>query len=264
MISVISVVNDEYILKEWLLRSLSEQTAEYEFIHIENSKNRFPSAAKAYNHGAAMARGDYLMFVHQDVRLLSKTWLEDAEKTLASLPKLGAAGVAGAKNRDGVFTNSIHGIPPRPAGHIRISSPIAVQSLDSMLMITPKKVFNKITFDERVCRGWHLYVEDYCLTLNKYGLESYVIPLEVHHRSTGVKQKRRGVFVHGPLPDEYYKNLSVVLRKHSREFSKIYTTCGNYYTKIPVFVQLSPLVQLLPHFLSKKLKKAVRLLQKSN
>ncbi|WP_083494631.1 glycosyltransferase [Pyrodictium occultum] len=158
MISVIVVYNDVRILNEWLLESLKNQSADYELIALDNRKGDFPSAANAYNYGGLRARGDYLMFVHQDVRLLGNTWIEEAERILRNLPKLGAAGVAGKRcDIRGVITNAIHGVPPRPAGQIRISKPVKVQTLDPLLIIVPRKVFQRLKYDEHTCNGWHLY-----------------------------------------------------------------------------------------------------------
>lgn len=95
MISVVCVYNNEEILKNWLLKSLNSQTASYEFIPVNNNEKKFTSAAEALNYGGALANGQYIMFVHQDIDLLSNTFLADAEKILDGLDNLGVAGVAG-------------------------------------------------------------------------------------------------------------------------------------------------------------------------
>ena len=72
MISIVCVFNDKKVLNEYLLESLKNQTAHYELILIDNTKNKFKSASEALNYGAKNANGNYLMFVHQDVYLCSK------------------------------------------------------------------------------------------------------------------------------------------------------------------------------------------------
>ena len=85
MISVICVYNDEWILQNCLLKSLSEQKAVFELITIDNRENRFESAAEALNYGGKKAAGDYLLFVHQDVDLCSDAWLGRTEDILDAL-----------------------------------------------------------------------------------------------------------------------------------------------------------------------------------
>ena len=99
MISVICVYNDELVFRNCLSRSLSAQKHEFELIPIDNTKNRFESAAEALNWGAKQATGDYLIFVHQDVDLCSDSWANGIEPLLDSLPNLGIAGVAGVRER---------------------------------------------------------------------------------------------------------------------------------------------------------------------
>ncbi len=73
------------MLNKFLLKGLKNQTAHYELILIDNTKNKFKSAANALNFGAKNANGNYLIFVHQDVLLCSDTWLEEAEKIIKSI-----------------------------------------------------------------------------------------------------------------------------------------------------------------------------------
>ena len=71
MISIVCVYNNERLLADFLLDSLSRQTVHYELITIDNTENQFTSAVQALNCGGRKARGKYIMFVHQDIRLCS-------------------------------------------------------------------------------------------------------------------------------------------------------------------------------------------------
>jgi hypothetical protein len=95
MISIICVYNDEWILQNYLLKSLPAGRNDFELITFDNTHNSFRSAAQALNWCGRQAVGDYLMFVHQDVDLRSDSWLNSTEALLKSLPNLGIAGVAG-------------------------------------------------------------------------------------------------------------------------------------------------------------------------
>jgi GT2 family glycosyltransferase len=226
------VYNNKEILEEWLLKSLKNQTTRYELILVDNTDNKFKSAAKALNYGGRRAKGRYIMFAHQDVRLCSDTWLKDAINLLDSLQNVGLAGVAGKRDVSGfiesrrILSNIVHGIPPRFAGNIKVNSPEEVQTLDECLFIVPKYVFDRLRFDEENIDTWHLYAVDYALSVKKLGLKVYVLPLRIHHRSTG-----------DPIPVDYFKSLRKLLRKHRGHHSHINTTCGNWYTFYPFILQ---------------------------
>lgn len=100
--SVITIYNNLDTLENWLGSSLEKQASElYEFISIDNSSGRFTSAAEALNVGASKASGEYLMFVHQDVRLLVSDWFERASDHLSSIDDVGIAGVIGVTDDRG-------------------------------------------------------------------------------------------------------------------------------------------------------------------
>ena len=131
MISVVCVYNNREILNNYLLKSLKNQTVKYELILINNVESKFRSAAEALNYGGRKAKGDYLMFVHQDIILDSNLWIEKVETVLDKLLNFGIVGVAGrCENVEGFITNIENGIPKRPAGGIHIKKPTKVQTVD--------------------------------------------------------------------------------------------------------------------------------------
>ena len=77
MISIITVVNNNNIFEQWLGSSLKMQEGiEYELITIDNTKNTYSSLEKAYMNGVMQAAGDWLMFVHPDVKFLHENTLK--------------------------------------------------------------------------------------------------------------------------------------------------------------------------------------------
>ena len=231
MISVICVYNNLEILKSYLLEGLRGQTSSYDLVLVDNTANRFSSAAKALNYGASLARGDYLMFIHQDVLLPWPDWLSRAESYLDSLPQLGIAGVAGMI--DGGSTNDSrgrniieHGDPLEvwTWGH-PIAKPEPVQTLDECLVLIPKKVFDSRSFDEVICNGWDLYAVDYSLSIRQVGLGVFVLPLMIHHRSKG------------HIEESYYVTLNEVLKKYRNHSRRINTTVDSWNTLIPLSAQ---------------------------
>lgn len=227
MISIVCVFNNKEILDDYLVKSLKNQTVNYELINIDNTQGNFKSAAEALNYGGKQAKGKHIMFVHQDVDLSTNTWLEEVEKMLDELPNLGIAGVAGkSKNKEGVITNIKHDSPPRFAGKIQFEKPTKVQTVDECLIIIPKSIFTKLQFDENTCNDWHLYTVDYCLSVQKIGFNSYVMPIFVYHKSSGYS-----------MSEKYFVTLKKVLKKHKSYYKKIYTTMGDWSTRYPLNIK---------------------------
>ena len=206
MISIVCVYNNEEVLRDYLLKSLENQTVEFELIKINNASNKFKSAAEALNYGGKNAKGKYIMFVHQDVELGSDSWLESTEKLLDNLSDVGIAGVAGAKEgKIYGYISSCGSIWGKP-----LQKPEEIQTLDECLFIVPKFVFSKMQFDEKTFCGWHCYGADYCLSIGKMGLRAYVIPAFVYHRSLGSNVK------------ELSKYLKRLYNKHKANYRHIY------------------------------------------
>ncbi len=222
-----------------LLASLKEQTTPYELILLDNTSRKYKSASNALNKGARDAKGDYLMFVHQDVSLVSRYNLKYAEEVLAGLPNLGAAGVAGS-TRNGGFSIMHQGIPPRPVhSHLGMTEPVCTQTLDECLIMVPKSVFKVTQFDENTCDDWHLYTVDYCLSLANLGFNIYVIPMYIYHQSLGGHNANilQDVTHLGPYPEGYYRTLKKLITKHKSRYKNIYTTTVNWNTRLPLLLQ---------------------------
>ncbi len=231
LFSIVCVYNDEKTLNDWLLKGLEGQTREFELVLVDNTTCAFRSAADALNYGAEKAKGEYLLFAHQDVRLLSADWLEKAEAFLRSKPDTGVAGVAGMiKTHPCIMSfgtipkeNRVWTIYSGPGKEFSeydslvLAYPAEVQTLDEQLLIVPRQVFGKLKFDADTCPGWHLYAVDYALSVKKMGFKAYVLPIPVWHMSNG--DINRG----------YYASLARVLTKHRGEKS-VYTTCGLWHT----------------------------------
>ena len=229
MISIICVYNDENIFRNWLLKSLENQTVECELVALDNSGGKFKSAAQAYNYGVRQIKKNstYIMFVHQDIDLMSATWLESVEQLLDQMPGFGITGVAGmSENNERMLTKILHGTsPPMPAGD-RVEESVALMTVDECLFIIPRKIFSIYPFDEQLCNGWHIYAVEYCLRMKTIQRGVYLLPVEVHHKSLGFIDKT------------YFKSLWKVLRHYRKQYKKINTTCGMWHTRTPLWYQV--------------------------
>lgn len=221
MISIICVFNNREILESCLLKSLSREKDEYDLVLVDNTEKAFSSAAAALNYGAEKAKGDYLAFVHQDVVFGAQFSLMHLQTQLDALPSGSIAGAAGRANKDGVMTSITHGNPPVAAGSIFVESPKICQTLDEVFVVVPRETFDKIRFDERICTGWHLYAVDFCLSAGERGYKSFVLPMNLHHRSPGYS-----------MDDTFYEILKKVVSKHKRSFKTIYSTNGVWPTSV--------------------------------
>lgn len=216
MISIICVYNDKRSVDIILKPSLDKQTLKHEEILLDNTRNTYPSAAWALSYGAGQARGDYLMFIHQDVELPTETWLENTERWLNSLGNFGIAGVIG-KSKEG-FVGQISN-----CGEIfgrKISKPEKVQILDECLFIIPRGIFSYMQFDNETFDGWHCYGADYCLACKRQNIGVYAIPEFIYHRSTASNIKSIEIY-HKRIANKY------------REINPIYLTTGTLYNGIP-------------------------------
>ena len=216
MVSIIVVYNNERTLNEILLKSLKNQTVKFELIKLNNTKRQFKSAAEALNYGGKKAKGKYIMFIHQDVELDSDSWLENTENYLESMSNLGVAGVAGMSEKGTNYEERIRGFISN-CGTIwgkPFEKPEKVHTLDELLLIVPRSIFNKLKFDEKNFDNWHCYGVDYCLCIQQMGLKVYVIPAFVYHRSLLTNVKDLVV---------YQKR---IYNKHKKSFKHIYTTSG--------------------------------------
>lgn len=219
MISIICVSNQLNVAHEVLLHGLEKQSQNFEWILIDNSTNQYPSAASALNAGARKAKGDTLIFAHQDLSIEQDDFLDQIDSFLKNHPQ-SVVGIAGSKVKHSVITNITQGPNKTNAGELQIDVPTPVQTLDEVLMACKSDVFKSIYFDEKVCNDWHLYAVDFCLSAKSLGIDSYVLPLYAHHLSSG------------KLSLGYALTLFKVMKKHRKQFEFIHTTCGSSKTSL--------------------------------
>src|SRR5688572_27959926 len=132
MLSLVSVVSDPEKARARLHAGLARQTAQYDLVVVENRDGQFTSAASALNWGAARARGDWIVFLHQDVDLLFPDWLSRTEKHLSQLDPDGWCGVVG-RNASGRWCGVLHDRAMIFFGK-PTDSPVEVQTLDEVVL----------------------------------------------------------------------------------------------------------------------------------
>lgn len=180
-ITIIAAINNRTVAEANLLRSPLLSDTDVQFVPAEG----FASASCAYNYGIKIAKGDFLVFAHQDV-YIPASWLKqvlDAAAELESTPKPWAVlGVVGTNGHGIVQGCSWSTGLKLVVGH-PVQRPLPAISLDELILVVRKS--SGLFFDENL-PGWHLYGTDIVQTALARGLEAYVIHAPVIHNSLPV------------------------------------------------------------------------------
>lgn len=156
-----------------------------EVIKIDNQNNsRFFSAASAFNYGVKQAKGDYFVFMHQDVYLYDAKVIE---KTISFLDENPTAlvGSAGCLLKDHkLHTDMIM------AGNCLFDERLngkteECYSLDECYFAIKKDRFMELGFDEKVCNSWHFYAVDLSYRNHWNQGKNYALSLKIAHDSAG-------------------------------------------------------------------------------
>jgi Glycosyltransferase like family len=192
-VSIVTVFNDAEMRRACLDASVEahrDEAPDVEYLPIDNSGGAFASAGAALNHGAASARHDYVVFVHQDVRLHSLAALEAAAGLLAEQEDIGLLGAIGV-TAGGRFYGTVRDrvvLVGEPA-----AAPAAVDCVDELLFMVPRRVLELEPLPEDAELAWHAYAVEYGLRLRSRGLRVCAIDMGVTHNSLTVNLDRLDV-----------------------------------------------------------------------
>jgi hypothetical protein len=180
-IALVAAVNNDAVLAANLMRSPVVQQGRASV----SLQHHAPSAAIAYNRGLDETSEDVVVFAHQDV-YLPEGWVERLFATIAALegtePSWAVIGVIGMA-LDGAMAGQIWCASNRGIIGTRIPGPVAVQSLDEIVIVLRRS--SGLRFDESLPH-FHLYATDIVQTARSSGLGSYVADLPVIHNSKPV------------------------------------------------------------------------------
>jgi GT2 family glycosyltransferase len=189
-VSIVTVFNDPEMRRNCLDRSIEAHRAEapdVDYVPVDNAGGAFASAGAALNHGASLAKHDYLVFVHQDVYLHSLTALEEAAGMLADDEGIGLLGAVGptaggrffGRMRDRVF------LLGEPA-----ATPTPVDCVDEVLFMIPRRALEAEPLPEDPELAWHAYAVEYGLRARSRGLRVCVTDIPLTHNSLTVNLDR--------------------------------------------------------------------------
>ncbi|HTV48964.1 MAG TPA: glycosyltransferase [Phycisphaerae bacterium] len=160
------------------------------------------SMAEGYNRGLARARGEFLIFCHDDIEFISPTdWLNRLKNHLAKFDMIGLAGTTKLVHPKWfqagppyIFGQVAHvgGIPkwPEPYGVTIYSTPSAcvsgIQALDGLFIAVRRQVLERVKFDEKTFEGFNCYDIDFTFTAYLADFKLAVAcDLPVIHQSRG-------------------------------------------------------------------------------
>lgn len=175
---------------------------DFEVIGIHDAK----SLCEGYNRGVASARGDVLIFCHDDIELVHDDFAPRLLTHLQSFDLIGVAGTSRLVNSDwgqagppNTHGHIIHRPKDDPAldrdkmsGYIYLAAGLMrpvhenIQAVDGVFIATHRHVWDKLRFDQQTFDGFHLYDIDFSYRAHLAGYR-LAIPLDLLliHFSTG-------------------------------------------------------------------------------
>jgi len=193
-ISVIIVYNNEDKLKKTKAFLVEQDNVILEFIFVNNISKQYSSAAEALNHGASLATGDILVFMHQDLYILDSNGLSKIQSFLNSNEDA-VVGVIGMKYPENGNVTGGNNPNYSDLNHADLSDQNIirdnneykfdeVQSLDECFLGLKKRRFRG--FDSVTCDDWHMYGCDLCYQNYIFMKgKNYVLDIKSFHDSHG-------------------------------------------------------------------------------
>ena len=192
--AIICSIRPDYFAS--IKKNLSEQFARHDFevIGIHDAK----SLCEGYNRGAAVAKGDILIFCHDDIEFATANFGERLLHHLTNYDLVGVAGASRLVDADWGHAGlpTVHGqIIHKPKGQqdylyfcAGLQAPVVknIHALDGVFIGLRREVWEAVRFDETTFDGFHLYDIDFTYRAYLAGYRLAVpMDLPLIHFSTG-------------------------------------------------------------------------------
>lgn len=193
MISIIICSRSKTLSKSLLDNIESTIGCQHEIIPIDNSEGKY-SICSAYNEAVRLTHGEYLCFMHEDIRFLKDDWGKIASRHFSD-PDVGMVGVLGCSFFDECMTYWC--FPPFYYGHNWVgrkhkifgdlAGPKNAVVIDGLWMLIRKSVFESGTsWDEETLTGFDYYDVDMSLQIIRSGKRIIIDPdIHINHFSNG-------------------------------------------------------------------------------
>lgn len=179
-----------------LAQSLAEKMAgePYELVGIHDAKG----LCEGYNRGAARARGETIVFCHDDIEILTPRLAPRLKHAMSQFDIVGIAGTSRVIGSLWSFAG-----PPYLFGQVAHYAPSVKQydvsvfatprplidgihALDGVFLSVRRSVLERIRFDESTFDGWHLYDMDFTFAAHLAGFRIGVsCEIQLSHNSMG-------------------------------------------------------------------------------
>jgi len=165
----------------------------WEMIGIHDAR----SLAEGYNRGVANSRGEYLLFCHDDVEILSGDFAARLKEHLNRFDLVGVAGTTRLIHPAWFFAGPPHIfgqiVNPAPEGQFNVTifgapTPVVrnIQAIDGVFIAARRSVFSRLRFDEETFDGFHLYDVDFSYAAYQAGMQLAVAnDIHLFHNSEG-------------------------------------------------------------------------------
>lgn len=186
----IIICSKDTVSLETVLNNIAETIGcKYEIIVIDNSNNQF-NIFQAYNEGVRRSKGELLCFVHEDVFFHSKSWGGTIKQHFTDNDQIGLIGFAGSHfladspmywySSPFVSQHNLNNDQGKVEKHFheewfKGENIVEVAAVDGFCFFVRKILFDQITFDEKIYKGFHLYDMDLCMQVIKSGYKVCVI-----------------------------------------------------------------------------------------
>ena len=200
MISVIvcSIKPPEWTLHE---RNVAKTvSAVHEYIRVDN-RNAATGICSVYNRGARQARGDILVFVHEDVFFMEQGWGGVLERKFSADPSVGLVGVAGTQylcadkmswnfaGRPFLKGRVVHELDGGKEFFMTAFSldkaDAGAVAVDGLFFAVRRDLFKTIRFDEETFDKYHFYDLDICMQVRRTHKIMVTWDILVKHLSAG-------------------------------------------------------------------------------
>lgn len=167
---------------------------DYELLFADNAVDKRPLAA-VYNSLAALSRGEYILFIHEDAGFITRGWWKKIERQLMQ-PDCGVIGFAGGRamaDAPGGWNNAsdlavwhfVERGVERTLNYYPEIEFLPVVAVDGYAFFVRRAVWMENRFDEKLLTGFHCYDVDFSLGIGvKY--RNYVCnSVMTYHDSPG-------------------------------------------------------------------------------
>ena len=211
----------------------------YELIIIDNINNQY-SIFSAYNKGVKRAKYEIVCFAHEDILFYTDNWGNNVITHFKD-PQVGMIGVLGGMAQSDIpsawwfnnyFAKSARNLlmknPKKKDEKVyhHYNNPFSdpdkaeVVIIDGLWFCIRKSLFNKISFDEKTFKGFHLYDADISMQVMQHARNYVVYDILMEHLWSGTVSK------------DYYLDLCKFAKKWQRFLPILSESIENEYLAI--------------------------------